>query len=109
MKHLNSESRRKKLGLMTLEDRRERGDMIEVFKILRGHTRIDPTLFWEVRNARNGVRLVKEMADNGRRQRQYFFSYRVIQNWNLLPAALKTAPSLDSFKNRLDELILTRN
>ena len=101
MKHLNSEERRKRLGLMKLEERRERGDLIEVFKILKGHTRIDPKLFWEVREARNGARLVKELAVNGRRQRQSFFSYRVVQKWNLLPVELKTAPSLESFKNRL--------
>ena len=40
--------RRKNLGLMKLEQR-ERGDLIEVYKILKGLTRIDPTLFWEVR------------------------------------------------------------
>ena len=109
LKHINSEERRKKLGLMRLEDRRERGDLIEVFKILKGLTRIDPSQFWEVREARNGVRLVKELAVNGRRQRQSFFSYRVIQKWNLLPTELKTAPSLNSFKNRLDEWILKQN
>ena len=91
---------------MSLEQRRERGDLIEVFKILKGLTRIDPTKFWEVRDARNGARLVKELAVNGRRLRQSFFSYRIIQKWNLLPVELKTAPSLDSFKARLDERIL---
>ena len=109
LKHLNSEERRKSLGLMRLEDRRERGDLIEVFKILKGLTRIDPSLFWEVREARNGARLVKELAVNGRKQRHSFFSYRVIQRWNLLPTEVKTAPSLLTFKNRLDELILDRN
>ena len=94
---------------MTLVERRERGDLIEVYKILKGLTRIDPTEFWEVREARNGARLVKELAANGRRQRQNFFSYRVIQKWNLLPSELKTAPSLDSFKNRLDEILMKRN
>ena len=108
LKHLNSEERRKRLGLMRLEERRERGDLIEVFKILKGHTRIDPSLFWEAREARNGSRLVKELAENGKRQRQSFFSYRVIQRWNLLPTEVKTAPSLDSFKDRLDELIMNR-
>ena len=54
---------------MTLEERRERGDLIEVFKILKGLTKIDPKEFWEVREARNGARLVKELASNGRRQR----------------------------------------
>ena len=109
LKGLNSEERRKRLGLMTLKDRRERGDMIEVFKILKGLTRISPQEFWEVREARNGARLVKELATNGKRQRKGFFSYRVIQTWNLLPADIKLAPSLNSFKNRLDELIMSRN
>lgn len=99
MKGKNSEERRKALGLMKLEERRERGDLIEVFKILKGLTRIDPAEFWEVRYA-------KELAPNGRRQRQSFFSYRVIQKWNMLPIELKTAPSLNSFKNRLDDMIM---
>ena len=106
LRGLNSEERRKALGLMTLEERRERGDLIEVFKILKGLTRIDPTEFWEVREARNGARLVKELATNGKRRRKSFFSYRVIQKWNLLPTEIKTAPSLDSFKSRLDERIM---
>ena len=106
LKHKNAEERRKALGLMTLEQRRERGDVIEVFKILKGLTKIDPAMFWEVREARNGARLVKGMAVNGRRQRKNFFSYRVIQKWNLLPVDLRKAPSLDSFKTNLDALIM---
>ena len=109
MKKLNFEERRKRLGLMTLDQRRERGDLIEVYKILKGLTRINPSIFWEVRDARGGPRLVKEMAANGKKQRQTFFSYRVIQKWNLLPADLKMATSLDSFKNRLDERLLRTN
>ena len=49
------------MGLMTLDQRRERGHLIEVYKILNGQTRIDPALFWEVREARNGARLVKSL------------------------------------------------
>ena len=81
----------------------------EVFKMLNGLTRINPEMFWEVRDARRGPRLVKEMAVNGRKQRHTFFSYRVIQKWNLLPADAKMAKSLDSFKDRLDERILKAN
>ena len=109
MKKLNSEERRKKLGLMSLEQRRERGDMIEVFKILNGLTRINPNYFWQVRDARGGSRLIKERAENGRRQRQSFFSYRVIQKWNLLSADIKMARSLEIFKNKLDEKIMKEN
>ena len=106
LKKLNSEERRKKLDLLTLEQRRDRGDMIEVFKMLKGLTRINPNQFWEVREARGGPRLVKEMAVNGRKQRHGFFSYRVIQKWNLLPGEIKMAPSLESFKNRLDDRLM---
>ena len=108
LRGMNSEERRKNLGLMSLEQRRERGDMIEVFKILNGHTRIDPGQFWEVRDARNGARLVKSRAVNGKKQRRDFFSYRVVQKWNLLPAKLKMAPSLDCFKSRLDSMMTER-
>ena len=79
---------------MTFEKRRERGDLIEVFRILRGLTKIDPTEFWEVREARNGAQLVKELATNGRKQQQSFFSYQVVQKWNLLSLDLKMAPLL---------------
>ena len=56
--------------------------------------------------ARNGARLVKERATSGKKQRHSFFSYRVVQKWNLLPANVKTAPSLNCFKTRLDEMIM---
>ena len=52
----------------------ERGDLIEIFKILKDMMRINPALFWEVRQARNGARLVKELATSGS-----FLSYRVVQ------------------------------
>ena len=50
-----------------------------------------------------------ENGQNGQKQRQSFFSYRVIQKWNLLGAELKTAPSLECFKSRLDEKLLVSN
>ena len=89
-----------------LDQRRDRGDLIKVFKMLNGLPRINPGMLWEVRDARSGRILVKEMAVNGRKQNQTFFSYRVIQKWNLPPADLKMAKSLDSFKNRYDERIM---
>ena len=66
LKTRNAEERRKALGLMTLQQRRERGDLMEVFKILNGMTRIDPAAFWEIRPARNGTRWVKERATKGK-------------------------------------------
>ena len=90
LKGLNSE---KRLGLMMLEERRGRGDMIKVFKILKGLTRIDPGEFWEVREARNGARLVKELAANRKRQRNKFVytkaQSRVIGQEQLCPKIMK--------------------
>lgn len=108
LQHLNAEERRKAFGLMTLAERRERGDLIEVYKMFNGLTLINPSLFWDVRQARNGSRLVKEHATHGRRARHGFFSYRVVQKWNLLPVSVKEAPSLETFKKRLDKLIISR-
>ena len=53
IRHINSEERRRLLGLMTLE-KRQRGDLIKIYKVFTGLTRIDPSLFWEVQSARNG-------------------------------------------------------
>ena len=61
------------MGLMLLQQRKEREerrgeerDVIEIYIILNGHTKIDPTALWEIRPARNGVRLVKDLATNKR-------------------------------------------
>ena len=35
------------MGLMKLDEQRERGDLIEVYKILKGLTRIDPNVILE--------------------------------------------------------------
>ena len=46
LKNMSYPERLKKLGLTTLESRRLRGDLIEVFKILKGHCNIDRNIFF---------------------------------------------------------------
>ena len=58
---------------MTLQERHEIGNLIEVYKI------------GEVRQGMNGTRLVKELETKGMKQRQNFFSDRVVQKRNNLP------------------------
>ena len=109
---LNSDERREDLGLFSLTYRRLRGDMIEVYKLLKGVTKMDYRQFWEVRDSRTGPTLLKTQLGptcpgHGRKQRLNFFSYRVIKPWNWLPKELKMAPSIDSFKNGLDRMMKT--
>ena len=35
--------------------------------------------------------------------RQHFFSNRVVSTWNTLPELVVTAPTMNTFKNRLDK------
>ena len=45
---LATEDRLKTLNLTTLEDRRTRGDLIEVYKLIHGFENIDHTKFFHI-------------------------------------------------------------
>jgi len=79
--------------------------MIEVFKLLGGWEKIDYRQFFSLAtnlyNTRgHNQRLYVSRRDS--RLRQMFFSQRVVQHWNRLPQSVIEAPSVNSFKNRLD-------
>ena len=48
LKHLSYEDRLKTLGLPSLEYRRERSDMIQVYKIMQGIDKVDKDKFFTV-------------------------------------------------------------
>jgi len=99
------EDRLERTGLISLEKRRVRGDLIEVFKIMKGYDRIDYRKFFEVSSVTktrgHSLKLAKKHS-NGE-QRKQFFSQRVINIWNGLPQYVVDAGSLNCFKNRLDK------
>ena len=51
--HLSYEQRLKSLDFYGLFRRRQRGDLIEVFKILNGYYEIDPTRFFTLTDVSN--------------------------------------------------------
>ena len=82
--------------------RRMRGDMILVYKILRGGNQSLRDLFMinESRTRGYNFKIYKPLVQTT--IRKHFFSIRVINNWNNLPYEVVNAVSLDSFKSKLD-------
>lgn len=106
MGHISYEERLRRLGLTTLEQRRKRGDLIEVFKIMTGRERIDSDIFFKRASSGHHLRghSQKLFAAGARLDvRKHFFSVRVTREWNALPQTVVDAPSVNTFKNRLDK------
>jgi len=97
--------RLKLLGITSLTDRRERGDMIEVYKLLTAKEKINPDQFFKLAQNHYGLRghdkkIVKERSRLD--IRKFFFSQRVVSKWNSLPASVVDAESVNGFKNAYD-------
>ena len=105
LKELPYNERLKKLNLESLEFRRERGDMIDVYKFLNNIYDTDKPNFNTVdpeerRTRGHSKKIVKQRGKS--KTRLNFFSYRVVNQWNDLPEQVINAKSLNAFKNRLD-------
>jgi hypothetical protein len=108
LKQHSYQRRLKVLGLQTLEQRRIRGDMIEVFKILTGREAVDPATYFVMAERKAVTRGHKYKLFKPRCRsvlRSSFFSQRVIDGWNGLPEEVVEAPSICSFKKRYDNWI----
>ena len=106
LRKLPYQKRLKELGLYSLERRRLRGDMIETFKILTGKENINPGDFFTPADTSGGLRghrLTLFKPRNYTTVRRNFFSSRVVNEWNRLPQVVVEAPSVNTFKNRLDK------
>ena len=104
--------RLRRTGIFPLVSRRERGDLIETFKILKGIDKINTRDFYtfesEVRPGQHRVlrgdhdlNLYRRTYQTGQRNKS--FSFRVIECWNSLPATVKDANSIGAFKRGLDK------
>lgn len=103
-RNLCYEKRLKYTGLTTLSERRIRGDMIEVFKILKGFTKVNFNTWFKLsdNNRTRGHRYKLEKSRSRLDIRKHFFSQRVVNAWNKLPSEVVESESINAFKNRYD-------
>ena len=96
---------KKYIDLPTLVYRRRRGDMIQTYKILHNLDDIEPQslhLTPDVSRTRgHDLKLAKPQCRT--RIRQHCFNNRIVNDWNSLTDEIVQAPSINSFKNRLDK------
>ena len=81
--------------------------MIQLYKILKGHDHCNLSLqqITESRTRGHSMKLQKPTVQ--RNTRKYFFSARVVDKWNKLPASVINAESVNAFKNNYDRLQAT--
>jgi hypothetical protein len=119
LKHLPYEERLRIIGITSLEERRTRGDLIQMFKI---HNRINKVELSSLNTCcknnyaqicgpaeavvkrRPSVRIVKEFIKKCT-VRETFFTNRLAEMWNNLPDNIVEAKTVNGFKARYDNLI----
>ncbi len=94
------------LRLWSLEERRNRADLIELFRMARGFSSVPLEAFFE-RSASGRTRghscKLSKMRCRGD-VRLHFFSLRVVDRWNRLPDSVVRAQTVNAFKNGLERL-----
>ena len=108
-KNMSYENRLVATGLTTLEDRRTRGDVIEVFKMVNGINKVDYQNYFHLadNNITRGHKFKLAKARSRLDIRKNYFSQRAVNVWNNLPASVVEAESVNSFKNRYDSIIVS--
>jgi ribonucleases P/MRP protein subunit RPP40 len=89
MRKYSYEERFKFFNLTTLESRRIRGDLIEVFKVLRRYEDV------------NAQRCNLDF-------RKYTFAHRIVEIWNSLDEDTVASDSLNGFKSRISKILQSR-
>lgn len=99
------EERLLRLGLPTLEYRRHRYDMLQVYKSLHNFDEMKwENMFTFTTSDLRGhhLKLVKNKC--GTNQRLYSFSQRVVSMWNNLPPEVVESGSVNIFKSQLNKV-----
>jgi hypothetical protein len=111
---LSYEERLARIGLTTLETRRVRADLIEVYKIVKGCDRVDENrLFQRCRQGLEGHYEGRTRGNVYKLQKKRFrldiakynFANRVVNEWNKLLDKIVRIEELGNFKGELDKYL----
>ena len=105
------EDRLKELCLQSLEERRIRYDMIQVFKLMHNYDDVDRRQFFQTAEEES-VRVTRQSSDAlnilttrcRTEVRRNFFTNRVAEKWNKLPEYIKRARNIKIFKSLYDKI-----
>ena len=103
LKNIPYEERLKTMNLQSLYYRRDRGDMMEVYKLSQGLYNVVSILTPESDHTRRGHAYKLKLPRTYKDVRQKFFSVRSVSKWNSLPDTVVTAETIESFKTCLDK------
>ena len=110
LRTLRYNERLTRLKLRSLEERRNRADLIELFKMVRGISTVPLQTFFKLAHGSctrgHRWKLIKEHSRCD--PRLYFFSVRVINRWNCLPQSAVEVSTVNCFKNQLEKLRTTQ-
>lgn len=106
------EQRLQELGLLSLEDRRTLYDLVQTFKIIKGHDDVKPETWFNLvgdaparvtRHTQDPLNIVPKYPRSDIRKN--FFSVRVTEKWNQIPPATKNAHNVTIFKREVTDML----
>ncbi|KAF2351979.1 hypothetical protein FHG87_017261 [Trinorchestia longiramus] len=109
LRNLSSERHLQRLELVYLEQRRQRGQLIETFKYLHGLNDVTLEGLFEkdgnVRTRNNGQKLLWRNFKTS--QAMNLFPVKIAATWSQLSENTVSAGTVNTFKNRLDTFWIT--
>ena len=105
LRNKSYEERLKELNLFPLKQRRLRGDLIQVFKIIKGIDNLDYSKYFTIDSSNytrgNGCKIIGKSFNSNESKNSFF--HRIINPWNGLPRDVIDCNTVDTFKRRLDK------
>ena len=110
LKGKSYEERLRELKMISLYDRRQRGDLIQIWKTLHGHSLMDSSMFQYARHNPGSTRHTAKELNLSKPfghldVRNNSFSVRTVDKWNKLPEQIQKAETLDIFKREYDKFV----